>query len=185
MRKRLLAPDMGSSLLCIEVWGSQYPPSSGERQEGDQRVVLYSHTLKPNSSEDAGSWIWILSPGALGLHTWWHCPCLLCPCPNTQSLWPANSCLIQNNLAIVYPQQHLQRHDMDFSVESLPCCRRGLSTPHPKPGAGQGGPVVAARMLQQLQLSGMSLQPWVLLDPVEGELLHSPDPTEHQGQGQC
>lgn len=57
------------------------------------------------------------------------------------------------------------------------------------PNLGQGqGPVVAARMLQQLQLPGMSLQPWFLLDLVEGELLHSPDPTEHQlisyqGQG--
>lgn len=58
----------------------------------------------------------------------------------------------------------------------------------PKPGAGDKDPVVAARILQQLQLSGMSLQPWFLLDLVEGELSHSLDPAEHQliscqGQG--
>lgn len=58
----------------------------------------------------------------------------------------------------------------------------------PKPGAGDEDPVVASRILQQLQPSGMSLQPWFVLDLVEGELSHPLDLTEHQmiscqGQG--
>lgn len=106
------------------------------------------------------------------------------PTPRTEE----NSCLIQNNLAVVYPQQHLQRHKMDLSMESQPGCRRGFSAPHPQTWGRGKDPVVAPRMLQQLQLSEMSLQPCFLLHLVEGELLHSLDPTEHQlisyqGQG--
>lgn len=104
----------------------------------------------------------------------------------------ASNCLsklmIQNNLAFVYPQNIHKGIKWSFVWSRCHAAEEASVLLIPKPGAGHENPVVAGRMLQQSQPSEMSFQPWLLLDLVEGELLQSPDPTEHQlishqGQG--
>lgn len=195
----------GTPLLCIEVWGSQHPPGMSPFLGRGRKVTRGWFFIPTHSNTGAMKMLapeyafQNLSPKALALYTWGHCPYLLCPCPscrgrtwppNTLILWPAavsaNSCMIQNNLAIVHPQNIHRGIKWSFLWSHCHTAEEAPVLLIPRPGAGHEDPVVAARILQQSQPSEMSFQPWLLLDLVEGELLQSLDPTElisHQGQG--
>lgn len=140
------------------------PPALGKGRKVTRGWFFIPTHSNPAAVKMLAPECWIpksLSPSALGLYSWEQCPYLLCPCPscssrtwppNTQSLWPAT---VSANRSKTTWQLFIHSNIYKgikwiFLWSHCRAAEEASALLTPKPGAGDEGPVMAARMLQQL-----------------------------------